>query len=126
MYKLEVNHYNKIVCIELAGYLDKSEITDFSVELLSLLRHFKAMEYSMYANMERLDPISQDSIPYMTEVIRQALLTLDMIASVHRRTVTQMQMRRIEAEAKLRYDIDNQILYFTTRREALYYLRSKI
>lgn len=126
MYKLEVNHYNKIVCIELAGYLDKSEITDFSVELLSLLRHFKAMEYSMYANMERLDPISQDSIPYMTEVIRQALLTLDMIVSVHRRTVTQMQMRRIEAEAKLRYDIDNQILYFTTRREALYYLRSKI
>jgi hypothetical protein len=126
MYKLEVDHYNKVVCIELAGYLDKSEVADFADELLSLLRHFKTKEYSMYANMERLDPISQDSIPYMTEVIRQALLTLHMIVSVHRRTVTQMQMRRIEAEAKLRYDIDNNILYFATRREALYYLRSKI
>lgn len=126
MYKLEVDHYNKLVYVELAGYMDKTEIADFTAELLSLLPHFAAKEYSMYANMERLDPVSQDSIPYMAEALRQALLCLHKIASVHKRTVTQMQMRRIEADAKLGYDIDNRIICFPTRREALYYLRCKI
>lgn len=125
MYKLEVDHCNKLVYIELAGYMDKTEVADFTSELLSLLRHFKAKEYSMYANLERLDPVSQDSIPYMVEAVRQALLCMHKIAFVHKRTITQMQLRRIEAEAKLGYDIDNHIMGFTARREALYYLRSK-
>ena len=59
----------------------------------------------------------------MTEAVRQALRRLHKIAAVHRRTVTLMQMRRIEAEAKLGYDTDNHIVYFPPRREALSYLR---
>jgi hypothetical protein len=123
MYRIELDHLEKMIRVELSGYMEKEEVVAFSREVNALLSELKSKEYSMYASLERMDPVSQDSLPYLISTSKNLLLHLRKIAVVHKRTVTQMQMRRIESIAKENEQIDNRIMRFYSRRDAMNYLR---
>lgn len=122
MYNITIDSEAKLIYIELSGFMDQKEVEASATEVISILSQLKDKEYSMYADLGRLDPIPQDSIPIVTEAFKKSLLQLKKIATVHNRTVTRMQMRRIETSAKEGNNIENQILRFRTREEALSYL----
>jgi hypothetical protein len=98
------------------------KVVAYASELNSLLSQIKNNEYSMYSSLEKLDPVSQDSLPYLIESTKNSLLLMRKIAMVHNRTVTQMQMRRIETNANVDHLINNKIMQFRTQREAMHYL----
>ncbi|MDF2904880.1 MAG: hypothetical protein K0R34_201 [Herbinix sp.] len=124
MYSIHIDHVDKIIIIELSGFMGKEEVESYAGEVNSLLSQLEAKEYSMYANLAKLDPVSQDSLPYLIKASKNAMLNLKKIASVHKRTVTQMQMRKIETNANEGDSIDNKIMRFHSRREAMHYLKN--
>lgn len=123
MYSINIDSSTRIINIELSGIMDKEEVERYTAEINSLLPRLHGGEYSMYADLRRLDPVSQDSLPLLIEASRNSLLHFRKIATVHKRTVTKMQMRRIESTAKANDDnIQNKIVRFYTPREAMSYL----
>lgn len=124
MYSINIDKETKLVQVELSGFMNQEEVEAYAAEIISILDQLKTKEYSLYAQVGRLDPISQDSIPFLTEVTKKSLLQMKKIASVHSRTLTRMQMQRIEAIARSAHNIENQILRFRTRGEAMSYLEN--
>lgn len=124
MYSINIDHVEKIIYIELSGFMGKEEVKDYASEVNTLLSQLESKEYCMYANLAKLDPVSQDSLPYLITASKNSLLSLRKIATVHKRTVTHMQMRKIETNANEGDLIDNKIMRFSSRREAMHYLKS--
>ena len=124
MYRLSINHIEKLITVEISGHMSKEEVKAFADEVNTLIPRLDSTEYCIYANFERMDPVSQDSIPYLIEVFKNSLLNVRKIAAVHKRTVTQMQMRKIEEQAKIGNSIDNRIMRFSSKAEAMNYLKS--
>ena len=124
MYSIDIDHIDKIISIELSGFMTKEEVIAYASDVSNLLSKLESKEYSMYANLEKLDPVSQDSLPYLIEASKNSLIKLNKIATVHKRTVTQMQMRRVESNANEGNTIENKIMRFHSREEAMYFLKS--
>jgi hypothetical protein len=124
MYCINIDHVEKLINIELSGFMSKEEVKTYSSEVNKLLSQLDSKEYSMYADLSKLDPVSQDSRPYLITASKNSLLSLRKIATMHKRTVTHMQMRKIETNAKEGFPIDNKIMRFSSRREAINYLKS--
>ena len=124
MYSINTDHVDKIIYIELSGVMDKEEVETYASEVNTLLSQLESKEYSMYANLVKLDPVSQDSLPYLITASKNSLRRLRKIATVHKRTVTLMQMRKIETNAKEGDFIENKIMRFRSRIEAMHYLKS--
>lgn len=124
MYSIQIDHTDKMIIIELRGYMEKEEVQAYATEVNELLSQLDSKEYSMFANLEKLDPVSQDSLPYLIAASKNSLISLRKIATVHRRTVTQMQMRKVESNANEDNSIENKIMRFPSRREAMHYLKS--
>ncbi|MBP1754656.1 MAG: hypothetical protein H6Q59_1054 [Firmicutes bacterium] len=123
MYSITIDSNTKIVNVVLCGFMGKEELISFTTELNSLLSQLKEHEYSMCADFGRLDPIPQDSFPFFIEASGNSMLIMKKLAAVHHRTVTEMQMRRIESIAKDRNNISNdKVFHCKTLREAMTYL----
>ncbi len=124
MYRINTDHAEKIIYIELCGFMNKEEVEAYTVEVNALLSQLECKEYSMYADLTKLDPVSQDSLPYLIAAAKNSLIHLRKIATVHKRTITRMQMTKVEASANEDNLIDNKIMRFQSHREAMNYLRS--
>lgn len=124
LYSIKTDHVDKIIYIELSGIMSKDEVIAYTTEVNTLLSQLESKEYSMYANLAKLDPVSQDSLPYLITASKNSLLSLRKIATVHKRTVTHMQMRKIETNANEGDLIINKIMRFRSRIEAMHYLKS--
>jgi hypothetical protein len=123
MYRITIDSNAKIINVSLCGSMNKEELIDFTTELNSLLSKLKEHEYSMCADFRMLDPIPQDSYPLAIEAFGNSMLIMKELAAVHHRTVTEMQMSRIEAIAKDRNNISkDNVIRFKTLREAMNYL----
>lgn len=117
MYSITIDSNIKIINVVLCGFMDKGELIGFTTELNSLLSQLKDHEYSMCADFRRLDPIPQDSFPLLIEASGNSMLFMKKLAAVHHRTVTEMQMRRIESIAKDRNNIIKAKVFHFKHRE---------
>jgi hypothetical protein len=124
MYSIDVDTTNRIINIVLAGSVSIQEIEAYAKEIYDLFYNAKEKEYSILASLGRLDPVSQDCIPHLTEAMKIALMRANKIATVHKRVVTQMQMHKIERDAKSDIlNTDNKVMRFSSMREAINYLK---
>lgn len=122
MYNINIDSEKKLINFELSGFMARNEVEAIATEVISVISQLKYKEYSIYADLRRLDPVPQDSIPILMEVFKKSLVQVNKIGTVHNRTVTRMQMERIEAGAREGSNVENRICRFRTKEEALSYL----
>ncbi|MDF2544432.1 MAG: hypothetical protein K0S47_4150 [Herbinix sp.] len=123
MHKIIVDVLSEIVFIELSRNFQTESIKDYVADLNKLTVRFDARTYSMLILADRLDPLSQESIPEFQKVIEIALTWSKKIAVVHgNRTLTLMQMKRIEAEARKKTNSEIKVMRFITKYDAIQYL----
>lgn len=123
MYNFMVDIVREIVFIELSGSLSIEQIKEYVNDIHQLTLKFESKRYSMLILANRLDPISQYAIPHFRKAIEKALAWANKIAVVNgNRTITLIQMKRIEAEARAIIHSDTKIMRFKTKKEALIYL----
>ncbi|MDF2943630.1 MAG: hypothetical protein K0S01_2488 [Herbinix sp.] len=123
MYNIDVDEANKIIKIVLSGHMLLDEIEAYAKELDIFLNQYEDNIYSLFASAERLDPISQNGLPIFIDIMKVVLTRFNKIATVHKRTITRMQMSRIEAMVTSNGDLKKKIMRFNTTKEAFSYLR---
>ena len=123
MYRINLDVINKIICIELSGSLTLNEINHFIVDIDDLVNKFRQGLYSMLIMAQRLDPLSQDNIPIFQHVLELALSNANKVVIVNdNRTLTRMQLARLEIEARKKTNSKIQIVIFHAINEAMNYL----
>jgi hypothetical protein len=123
VYRINLDVINKIIYIEVSGSMSMKEINNFLVDIKDLVNRFRQRQYSMLIMAQRLDPLSQNNIPLFQQVIEIALNWADKVVIVNgNRTVTRMQLSRIEAEARNRTSSNTPIVRFHVINEAVNYL----
>jgi CO dehydrogenase/acetyl-CoA synthase delta subunit len=124
MYRFAVDEVNKIIHIEVSGFLERDEILAFVNDKRELFKQYFPKEYSLLIDAQRLDAISQDCIQLYQEVMEAGLDWAKKIAVVNgNRMVTQMQMKRIESSAKQKDETKIAIMRFKSIPEALRYIK---
>jgi hypothetical protein len=99
------------------------EINNFIFDIDDLVSKFVQRQYSMLIMAQRLDPLSQDNIPVFQQLLVIALKWANKVVFVNgNRTVTRMQLSRIETEARRRTNSNTPIVKFNLINEALNYL----
>ena len=123
MYRFAVDEINKIIHIDISGFLKKDEILAFANDKRELFKQYNQNEYSLLIDAQRLDAISQDSVQYYQEAMETGLNWAKKIAVVNgNRMVTRMQMKRIESTARQDSEEKIAIMRFKTIAEALRYI----
>lgn len=123
MYRINLDVINKIICIEVSGSMSMKEINNFIFDIDDLVSKFVQRQYSMLIMAQRLDPLSQDNIPVFQQLLVIALKWANKVVFVNgNRTVTRMQLSRIETEARRRTNSNTPIVKFNLINEALNYL----
>jgi hypothetical protein len=103
--------------------MSSKEINNFIVDINDLVSKFVQRQYSMLMMAQRLDPLSQDNIPVFQQVLEIALKWANKVVIVNgNRTVTRMQLSRIETEARKRINSNTPIVNFHVINEAVNYL----
>jgi len=123
LYKIVVDANSKIIYITIAGQTTTDEVRAGTMEINDLLLQFEAKEFSILISAERLDPISQDSIPLIQESMKFVIERANKIAAVHKRVITMMQMRRIEKKTFNNEGLRDRIARFNSAKEALAYIK---
>jgi hypothetical protein len=124
MYRFAVDEVNKIIHIEVSGFLKRDEILAFVNDKRELFKQYFPKEYSLLIDAQRLDAISQDCIQLYQEVMEVGLDWAKKIAVVNgNRMVTRMQMKRIESSAKQKDETKIAIMRFKSIPEALRYIK---
>lgn len=124
MYSIEVDKSNKLIKIVLSGHMPQKEIEAYTEELNELLYQFEDLEYSLFISAERLYPIAQLALPFISSCMIVALTRSNKIAAVHKKTITRMQMNRVETEATRNSGVSKKVMRFNTTKEAYAYLRN--
>ena len=123
MYRINLDVINKIICIEVSGSMSLKEINEFIIDLYDWVNKFQKKQYSMLIMAQRLDPLSQDNLPVFEKVLEIALIWANEIVFVYgNRTVTRMQLSRIEAEVRKKINSNTPIIRFQYIHEAENYL----
>ena len=126
MYNLIIDVVNKIEFIELLGSLAYDQIKSYVSDLHKITDRHETKLYSMLIMANRLDPLSQNNLPHFQEAIEIALSWADKIAVVNgNRTLTLIQMKRIESEARKLVNTDIKIMRYKSKNDALKYILSK-
>jgi hypothetical protein len=103
--------------------MSSKEIYNFIVDINDLVNKFHQGQYSMLIMAQRLDPLSQGNIPLFQQVMETALKWADKVVIVNgNRTVTRMQLSRIEIEARNKINSNTPIIKFHVITEAVNYL----
>lgn len=123
MYRISEDKGIKIVTIELSGFMDLGEFVVFTQKLLLVLQQYKEKEVSILALVERLDPISQESLQICLDSLSKTTKYFNKMAFVNRRVVTRMQSERIINLLFKEKGIKIETQTFKTTREALAFLR---
>jgi hypothetical protein len=123
VYRINLDVINKIIYIEASGSISLENIKKAVVELRNLIDKLDQGQYSMLFLEQRLDPFSQDSLPAMKKALELVLGWAKKIAVVSgNRTVTKMQVKRIEAEVRKEVNVSIPIMRFQTINEAMNYI----
>lgn len=123
MYRINIDDINKIICIELSESMSWKEINNFIVDINNLVIMFPQKQYKVLVMTQRLDPLSQDNIPVFQQAVEIALKWAKEIVIVKgNRTVTRMQLSRIESEAIKITNSSTPITRFQYINEAVNYL----
>lgn len=126
MYRINLDVINKIIYIEASGSISMEEIRTAIANLSIIFDKFDRRQYSMLFLEQRLDPLSQDSLPDVKKALGFVLGWAKKIAVVNsNRTVTKMQMKRIEAEVRKDVNSNIPIMRFQTIKEAMNYINQK-
>lgn len=123
MYRFSVDEIHKIILIEISGFLQQGEILQFGNDKKELFNQYEPHTYSLLIDAHRLDPICQDCIPLYQEVMAIGFDWAKRIAVVSgNRTVTRMQMSRIEASIRHVKEENIPIMRFDSMQEARLYI----
>ncbi len=123
MYRVNLDVINKIICIEVSGSMSLKEINNLVVDIDDLVTKFHQGQYSMLIKAQRLDPISQENIPAFQQVMEIALKWANEVVIVYgNRTVTRMQLSRMETDARTKTNSNTPIVIFHVMNEAINYL----
>lgn len=123
MYRINLDVVNKIFYIEASGSISSEDIKSAVADLKNLIDKLDRRQYSMLFLEQGLDPFSQDSLPAIQKALELVLDWAKKIAVVSgNRKVTQMQVKRIESEARKELNISIPIMRFRSVDEALNYI----
>ncbi len=125
MHRINLDVINKIVYIEVSGSVSATDIRNAVSELSKVFHKSDRRLYSMLFLEQRLDPLPQDSLPDLKKAMKLSLGWAKKIAVVNScRTVTKMQVRRIEAEVRKKVHSDIPIMRFQTLKDAMNYINN--
>lgn len=122
MYQINLDITNNILCIEVSGSLNREEVIAYLNDIMEITNKFGAKELSMIVYSQRLDPLPQECVPIFSKITEIAVTHMKKVAVVHSRTVTQMQMKRLETEVCRMLDTEPRIFRFKTKKQAWDYL----
>lgn len=126
MYRINLDVINKIIYIEASGSISGEEIKNAISNLSIILDKFDRRQYSILFFEQRLDPFSQEHLPEIRNALGVVLGWAKKIAVVNStRTVTKMQVKRIEAEVRKVVSSNIPIMRFQTLNEAMNYINHK-
>ncbi|HWT73878.1 MAG TPA: hypothetical protein VN258_04045 [Mobilitalea sp.] len=122
MYHITLDITSKIIFIEFTGGMNVDEINAYINDLLEIIDKFSNKELSMLVLAQRMDVIPQNCLQNFMKTTEITLTRFKKVAAVHSRFVTQMQMKRLEAEVYNNINTETRILRFKSKKEALDYL----
>lgn len=123
MHRINLDVINKIIYIEASGSISVMDIRNAVADLSKVFDKSNRGHYSMLLLEQRLDPFPQDSLPDLKEALKLVLGWAKKIAVVNScRTVTKMQVKRIEAEVRKEVYSDIPIMRFQTLKDAMNYI----
>ena len=125
MHRINIDVINKIIFIEVSGSISVVDIRSVVAYMCDLFDKFDRGQYSMLFLEQRLDPFPQDCLPYIKKASERMLGWAKKIAIVtSNRTVSKMQMKRIEADIRIEVNSDTPIMKFQTIKEAMNYINN--
>jgi hypothetical protein len=125
MYRFNLDANNKVIYIELSGSISLEEINACINDLRNLASNHSQRMYSILFITQKLDPFSQVNLPAIQHAFEIALNWANKIAFVYgNRTITRMQLRRIESYAREKLNSDTPVLRTTVLNDAMTYLNS--
>ncbi len=123
MYRINLDVIKKIIFIEASGSISLEEIKKGLADLSNLIYKLDRRQYSMLFLEQRLDPFSQECLEVTQKALILVLEWAKKIAVVYgNRTVTKMQAKRVEAEARKEVISNIPIMRFRTIDEAMKYI----
>lgn len=123
MYHIELNTNKKIIYVHLSGSLTTDEIITYLNDFKNLANQHETNEFSILILANTLDPLPQDSLGIYISIIKIMLSWAKKIAYVNgNRFITNMQLSRVETEARNSINSDTHILRFKTKNEAFVYI----
>ena len=125
MYDIKVDQGKSLIVIEIKGKMEREEVEAFAKDVVDTLNRFPLKSMSLISFNERMDPLSQENARIMKSVTRECVLKAEKIAVVHKRTVIKMQLKRLEKEVREDGHHGVSIMRFSTRNEALAYVRKR-
>ena len=125
MYRIKVDQDKKLIMLEIKGKMEREELNSFDQEINDVLNGFPPKSMALISFLERMDPMSQENAVLMKNITRECVLKAEKIAVVHKRTVTQMQLKRLEKEVQQEGFHGVSIMRFSSRNEALVYVRKR-
>jgi hypothetical protein len=122
MYRIKEDYAKSLILIEIKGKMERKEVESFANELSDIFDRYPLKSMSVISCNERMDPLSQENARIMKAVTQECVLKANKIAVVHKRTVTKMQLKRLEKEVKEDGHHGVPIMRFSTREEAQDYI----
>ncbi len=123
MYRINLDMVNKVIYIEASGFISQGDINYILVTLCNIMDRFDKGQYSVLFLEHRLDPLPQDNLQLAKKALELVLCWAKKVAAVSgNRTITMMQAKRIEAEARKEIDSNIPIMRFQTIIEAMNYI----
>ncbi len=122
MYRIKEDYEKSLILIEIKGKMEREEVELFARDVSDTFNRFPLKSMSVISCNERMDPLSQENARIMKAVTQECVLKANRIAVVHKRTVTKMQLKRLEKEVIEDGHHGVPIMRFSTREEALDYI----
>ncbi len=122
MYHISADTSNNLITVELFGYMEVGEWHTFIKEVSTVAEQFKRKELFILISLERLDALSQESLPICIEGLVIAADYVAKVAFIHKRVITRMQLGKMLAAVNKRCGNAFEAQLFTSRREAMAYL----
>ncbi len=123
LHKIKLDYVNKIITTDLSGKLDADDLILYYHDLWNLFHRFHPKECAFIGTISKLDPLSQESAGHFKQIIELCLARAKKIAIVHgNRTVTRMQMQRLEEEVRKEFFSEIQIMRFVNHHSAIKYI----
>ena len=125
MYQIKVDDDKRLILVEIMGKMERDEVESFAKDMSDTLNRFPLKSMSLIVCKEKMDPLSQENASLIKNVTRECMQKAAKIAAVHKRTVTRMQLKRLEQEIKEDGFHGVAIARFSSRAEAFDYIRKE-